>query len=188
MNPIPARQTSSSSPPAEAAARLATIVRMLIAFRDRPADPEATAREYVETTADIPFDALAEACERFKRGRVGDRNNAFAPSTAELCDLAGQIAERSARIFATPRLPPPAHKAHKAVGPMLEKLAEELRMQARETATKDRAAMTPDREEALRRAREQWNRSVEADGGDPYAGEIPVSPALARLVRGGEAA
>lgn len=39
------------------------------------------------------------------------------------------------------------------------------------------------KEEAARRAREQWARSVLAEGGDPNTGEIPVSPTLEALVR-----
>lgn len=124
-----APQTSGSSPPPDdAALRLETIIRMLIAFRDRPADPEATAREYVETTAEIPLPALIEACKRFKTGYVGDRNNAFAPSTAELADLARQIAARAERVSAPPpALPPPDVPPDPAVGRKLSELADELR-------------------------------------------------------------
>lgn len=69
----------------DGALRLEAILKMLLAFRDRPDDATTTARVYVETTADLPLDALTDACARFSKGMVDGHNNAFAPSTAELC-------------------------------------------------------------------------------------------------------
>ena len=187
MNHLPAKTSTSPQAGTEAAKRLVILAKMLTAFRDRPPNPEVVAREYAETTADLPLDALTTACKRFKTGQVGDRNNAFAPSTAELYDLAKQIADREARIHAPPRLSPPAMKTTPGLGEKLDQLLVDLRASAAESRDKDRATVTADKEAAKRRSHEQWARSVLADGGDPNTEGIPVSPALERLVREREA-
>ena len=187
MNHLPAKTSTSPQAGTETAKRLVILAKMLTSFRDRPPNPEVVAREYAETTADLPFDALNDACQRFKTGRVDGHNMAFAPSTAQLCNLASQIAARTARIHAPFRLPPPVMKTTPGLGEKLAELLMDLRASAAESRDKDRATVTADKEAAKRRSHEQWARSVLADGGDPNAEGIPVSPALERLVREMEA-
>lgn len=107
----------------EAARRLVLFAKMLEGFRDRPSSPESVAKTYVEKTADLPFDALSEAVRRFERDAVEGHNPAFAPSSAQIYGLASQIAARSERVTAPPRLPPPEPTAAVGLG---DKFAELL--------------------------------------------------------------
>jgi len=79
------------------------VTEMLLGFgsaRATEEDAEAVVTQYVTVLAHLPLWAVAQACLSFARGRVTkaecpDWKRAYAPSTAQLC----QVAEASVREF-----------------------------------------------------------------------------------------
>lgn len=148
---------------------------------------------YVSVLRSLPLWAVAESCDQFAKGLVERKVMGLRPAVDLVYDHASDLVakryreqEREHRL----RLPPPAE--HPADDPAMRArvLAEIEKWEAWKfsRAEEHRNSPIPATKEAQRRReREQWARSVEADGGDPNAGEIPVSPALERLVRQREA-
>lgn len=64
---------------------------MMLAFKTNAADAELIVAAYVAAMDDLPPWAVEEASSRFARGRIQDRNNAFAPTSAELHIVARQV-------------------------------------------------------------------------------------------------
>jgi len=170
----------------------AAVARMLLVF---PISGQENSRDvadaYVSVLRSLPLWAVAESCEQFAKGLVERKVMGLRPAVDLVYDHASDLvarrhreAEREERL----RLPPPA--GHPADDPAMRQrvLTEIEKWDAWKfsRAEQRKAEPSPDREAQARRLREQWARSVEADGGDPNRGEIPVSPALERLVRASE--
>lgn len=156
-------------------------------FRERAEDAERMVKTYCEALDDLPTWAIAEACDRFGRGRVPDRrNNTFSPTTAELHAYAdGLVAERelSDRVAAMKALPPPAAKAEpsdeerRRVAPRMDDLRRELRAAAAAGNVSIENARSERAERARRQLEERRVRECEAAGVDPSLG---LSVELAR--------
>lgn len=73
---------------------------LMVTFREKGADAELIAAAYMSALSDLPPWAVEEAARRFVTGRVPDRNNAFAPSSAEIHIVArAVIAEEYAKEY-----------------------------------------------------------------------------------------
>lgn len=68
----------------DAAEMVEAITRLLMAFRDRPADPKELVTIYCEEFAELEMDLISRCCQRFRTGAVEGHNPAFAPSVAEM--------------------------------------------------------------------------------------------------------
>jgi hypothetical protein len=70
---------------------LAAVAELLLCFPSQNAGAqvaEIRARAYLRALDDVPAWCVREAADRWLRGEAGDRNYAFAPSTAELRKVA----------------------------------------------------------------------------------------------------
>lgn len=64
------------------------ITDLLMAFRDRPADPTKIVEVYCSDLGDLELALIRRVCWRFRRGQVRDHDGAFAPSLAQLwCEI-----------------------------------------------------------------------------------------------------
>lgn len=85
-------QTSNSwhSRP-DAAEMVASITKLLMAFRDRPTDPKALVTIYCEEFASLGAGFIEQVCGKFIKGKVEGHNMAFAPSVAEFWSVVDRI-------------------------------------------------------------------------------------------------
>lgn len=83
-------------------AKKAAIIGLLMTFPSSQALGDEVLNGYVDAVVDFSVEAVASACERFAKGQVPGRNNAFPPSGAELATQA-RIFQRTPSD--TPRIP-----------------------------------------------------------------------------------
>lgn len=191
MNQISTSTSRRSTDPLDG--HRAAIARMLLVFPITGGESSSdVADAYVSVLRSLPLWAVAESCEQFAKGLVERKAMGLRPAVDLVYDLASDLVakrhreqEREERL----RLPPPTE--HPADNPVMRErtLAEIAKWEAWKGSRKegDRNVFSPDKEAQKRRLNEQWARAVEAQGGDPNAGELPVSPALETLVRSREA-
>ena len=132
--------------PADLARAVAEMMLGFSAARVSEADAELVATQYVKVLGHLPLWAVAQACLRFARGRVTkaeclDWKRAWAPSTAQLC----QVAEASMREYWSEEsrihaalTGVPAHRPteaeRKQIGQGFEELQQRLRANSAATA------------------------------------------------------
>jgi len=116
-------QTSNSwhSQP-DAAEMVASITKLLMAFRDRPADPKALVTIYCEEFASLGAGFIEQVCGKFIKNKVDGHNMAFAPSVAEFWSVVDRIrADEAEHLRLTRRAEMPRLEAPPRPMPQIER-------------------------------------------------------------------
>lgn len=116
----------------DAAEMVASITKLLMAFRDRPTDPKALVTIYCEEFASLGAGFIEQVCGKFIKGKVEGHNMAFAPSVAEFWAVVDRIRDDEAeheRLMRRAEMPliedrrPPMPKIERGYHPSWELLA-----------------------------------------------------------------
>ena len=123
------------------------VVAMMLTFPNRPpGEVDVIAEAYAAALGDLPAAKVADAARRCARGEVAGRNNAFAPSAAEIHAEAARLMAEDERLAryresrATPLPPEPyipadeRERVSKGFDELLRELGGRMRMDRKQDA------------------------------------------------------